>query len=262
MKNIIQISLAALMLLFLTEAYSQVNRLEYYDFGNHQASESTRSLSSLDKVPDNIRNTNFFRRFDWFYRPRLNEYGVFPKQFIDEQREMEYEKIRVNADNNKSSEPWTNLGPVGVDMSITEVPHWGVISGRIRGLAIHPANPDIVYIGAASGGIWKTTDGGQTWTDKSGDLNMLAFGSIAIDPSNPEVVYAGTGESAWYILYNMYSGDGLYKSVDAGEHWIKIGSDLGSVTHFSDIVISPHNPNLIMATLATSDQIPSLNQGI
>jgi photosystem II stability/assembly factor-like uncharacterized protein len=262
MKKILLVFFTSILFLLQPNIFAQIDRLDYYDFGIRQRHEAYPSKSPWINVPDDIKNTNFFRRVDWFYLPRLNESGVFPKKFIDQQRAIEIAKANLQNETKNTSDQWTNIGPVGVDMSETEVPHWGNISGRIRGLAIHPSNPDIVYIGAASGGIWKTIDGGQTWTDKSSDLNILTFGSIAIDPVNPDIIYAGTGESAWYIFYNMYSGDGLYKSVDAGEHWTKIGSELGSVTHFSDIAVSPHDPNVLMAALATSYQFPSPNQGI
>jgi photosystem II stability/assembly factor-like uncharacterized protein len=254
--------LAAFMLFFLAGAYSQIDRLDYINFRNEPSPLASPIAAQWNNLPDAITNTNFYRRFDWFYRPRLNELGVFPKAFIDEQKEIEYAKLKSKTGNGIPSYQWSNLGPIGVDMSATEVPHWGVISGRTRGLAIHPSNPEIAYIGAASGGIWKTMNGGQTWIDKSGDLNMIAFGSIAIDQTHPDIIYAGTGEAAWYIPYNMYSGDGLYKSADAGEHWTRINSDFGSITHFSDIVVSPHDPNVLMAALITSSQTPYPNQGI
>ena len=75
------------------------------------------------------------------------------------------------------------------------IQQWGKVSGRVRGVAVHPTDPNTVYIGAAAGGIWKTVDGGTNWTDMSGDLNLLTFGAIAIDPNNTNTVYAGTGES-------------------------------------------------------------------
>lgn len=253
---------AVFMILLMVGAHAQINRLDYFDFRTNHMPHATPPGLKLNYVPDEIKNRNSFRRLEWFYGPRLNETGVFPKEFIDEQRESEYSKLKSQADNVITLYRWTNLGPVGVDMSATEVPHWGIISGRARGLAIHPSNPDIVYIAAASGGIWKTTDGGQSWTDKSSDLNMIAFGSIAIDQANPDIIYAGTGEAAWLMPYNMYSGDGLYKSVDAGEHWTRINSELGPETHFSEIVVSPHDPNVLMAALDTSSQNPYPNQGI
>ncbi|MFZ4591779.1 MAG: VPS10 domain-containing protein [Ignavibacteria bacterium] len=258
MKKLISILFVLSMLFLCADSYSQISSLDYSTYRAYQTPSTPPFVSKYDKVPADIRNRNFFRRFDWFYRQRLNELGVFPKEFIDSQKDIELSKS--NYDNPLYQ--WTNLGPVGVDMSATEVPHWGINSGRIRGLAVHPSNPDVAYIGAASGGIWKTTNGGLNWSDKSGDFNMITFGSIAIDHFNPNIIYAGTGESAWYIFYNMYSGDGLYKSTDAGEHWFKINSDFGIVTHFSDIVVSPHNPNVLLVALAVSYLNPYPNQGI
>ena len=250
------------MLLLMAGAHAQINRLDYFDFSANHIRQASQPGSKWQNVPDKIRNRNSFRRLEWFYSPRINQSGIFPAEFIEDQKAIEYSRLKVKAENGNTPIAWTNLGPVGIDMSATEVPHWGIISGRARGVAIHPSNPDIVYIGAASGGIWKTTDGGQSWTDKSGDLNMITFGSIAIDPANPDIIYAGSGEAAWLIPYNMYSGDGLYKSVDAGEHWARINSELGPVTHFSDIVVSQHDPNVIMAALVTGSQNPYPNQGV
>ena len=61
-----------------------------------------------------------------------------------------------------TSDLWTNIGPNAIDMTSSFIPYWGKVSGRVRGLDVHPTNPGIVYIGAAAGGIWKTTDGGTT----------------------------------------------------------------------------------------------------
>ena len=78
--------------------------------------------------------------------------------------------------------------------------------------------PTSVYIGAAAGDIWKTTDGGTTWTDKSGGLSRLTFGAIAIDPNNTNTVYAGTGETIWFSNNITYEGNGLYKTTNGGTH--------------------------------------------
>ena len=185
----------------------------------------------------------------------MNEQDVFPRQFIDQQKEAEYAKSQLKAGSEYLSAQWTNIGPEGIDCAgDVMVPHWGVLSGRVRGLAVHPTNPDIVYAGAASGGVWKSIDGGQNWVDKSGELNSLTFGAIAIDPSNPDVVFAGTGEYHWILTERFYNGDGLYKSTNGGENWTKVNGEFGIVTHFSDLVVSPHNPNLIMAAIAKNLQ--------
>ncbi len=224
---------------------------------------NAQSVSKWDNVPTEIKKKNSFKRLEWFYKPRMNEQDVFPVAFIEKQKELEYAKMSAQTKKTDTLPQWTNLGPGGVDFSADGmVPHWGVVSGRVRGLAVHPTNPDIVYAGAASGGIWKTTDGGQTWVDKSGGLNLLTFGAIAIDPSNPEVIYAGTGEYHWLLTDRFYSGDGMYKSTNGGDSWEKVIAEFGTVTHFSDLVISPFNPNVMMAAIAKNFQGAAPNEGI
>ena len=163
-----------------------------------------QTVSKWDQVPASVKKRNSFKRLEWFYRPRMNEKDVFPREFIDKQKDVEYAKSQLKAGSEYLSAQWTTIGPVGIDFSADGmVPHWGVVSGRARGLAVHPTNPDIVYASAASGGVWKSVDGGQNWVDKSGELNSLTFGAIAIDPSNPNIIYAGTGEYHWILTERL-----------------------------------------------------------
>jgi hypothetical protein len=83
---------------------------------------------------------------------------------------------------------WTAIGPQPVDA-------FGLVSsGRVTAVAVDPTNNNVVYAGAAGGGIWKTTDGGGTWTPLTDQQASLAIGSIAIDPENHLTIYVGTGE--------------------------------------------------------------------
>ncbi len=98
----------------------------------------------------------------------------------------------------------------------------------------------------------------------SGDLNLLTFGAIAIDPNNPNNVYAGTGESRWRFNNVTFEGDGLYKSTDGGVSWIRITNGFGPQTQFTDIEVSPHNSNIILASLGSGNwdnPFPS-NEGV
>ncbi|MEI6889483.1 MAG: T9SS type A sorting domain-containing protein [Bacteroidales bacterium] len=219
--------------------------------------------SQWDKVPDAIKSRNAYKRLEWFYKPRLNEQGIFPRAFIERQKESEMQKMQSPADNAYSSFQWTNLGPVGVDFANdVTVKQWGIVSGRVMGMAVHPTNPDVVYAGTGGGGIWKSTDGGQNWVDKSGGLNLITFGAIAIDPSNPEVIYAGTGEYTWVLTERFYSGDGLYKSINGGDNWTKIEAEFDTVTEFTALAVSPHNPNVVIAAIAKNLNGAFQNQGI
>src|SRR5690348_6791831 len=85
---------------------------------------------------------------------------------------------------------------------------------RVASIAGIPGDPTTYYAGAASGGVWKTTDGGIRWNPVSDSMPVQAIGALAVAPSDPNVVWAGTGE-AWAIRDSDVIGDGIYKSVDA-----------------------------------------------
>ena len=98
------------------------------------------------------------------------------------------------------------------------------MSGRVSALAIHPRDRDIIYIGAAQGGVWRTSDAGVSWVPLTDRECSLAMGSIAIDPVNPDIVYAGTGEQ--HFSAGSYYGCGVLRSLDGGLSWQQLGSDV------------------------------------
>jgi photosystem II stability/assembly factor-like uncharacterized protein len=97
------------------------------------------------------------------------------------------------------------------------------------------------YFGSCGGGVWKSTDGAQTWKPVSDGYFGGSIGAVAVAPSDPSVVYAGTGEQT--IRGNVSSGDGLWKSTDAGKTWTKIG--LEDSRHIGRIRVHPKDPNLV-----------------
>jgi photosystem II stability/assembly factor-like uncharacterized protein len=116
-----------------------------------------------------------------------------------------------------------------------------VMGGRIDDFAVVESNPNIVFVGVAAGGVWKTTNNGTTWTPVFDKEAVSTIGDIAIAPSDPSVVWVGTGEpnnrqsSSW--------GDGAYKSLDGGKTWQKMG--LAATHHIGRIVIHPRNPDVV-----------------
>ena len=116
-----------------------------------------------------------------------------------------------------------------------------VVGGRIDDFAVVDSNPDVIYVATASGGVWKTADGAITWKPIFDQVGAMSIGAIAVAPSNPSVVWVGTGEpnnrqsSSW--------GDGVYKSVDAGETWTHMG--LTDSHHIGRVAIDPRNPNVV-----------------
>jgi photosystem II stability/assembly factor-like uncharacterized protein len=203
--------------------------------------------SFRNSIPENIRERKAFKRAEYFFNQRAFPQDTIP--VVKYRREMtkEIQKAKSRSTKAKSDLTWTSVGPSGVQFSLA--PHMGIVSGRVRALAIHPTDPLTIYIGAASGGLWKTTDGGESWFDIGHDLETLSFGAIAIDPNNPETIYAGTGEYNLLGNFNTYPGCGLYKSTNGGSSWTLITDGFGPVTFFSDLAVSPFNSNIVMATL-------------
>ncbi len=117
----------------------------------------------------------------------------------------------------------------------------GNFSGRINAVAVHPVNEEIVYTGLASGGLFKTTDGGKSWLPVFDKQAYLAIGAIALDPSNPEIVYVGTGDPN--VTGYPFIGDGLYRSTNGGKDWEYLG--LREARIISRVIVDPTDPKTI-----------------
>lgn len=129
---------------------------------------------------------------------------------------------------------------------------WNV-PGRMRAILVLPTDPNknTWLAGAATGGIWKTTDGGKTWVEKSKDFSVYSISSFAMSDADPTIIYAGTGE---LVLSggNRYGeiGDGIYKSTDGGETWKQLVSTAinPDFSIVSRIIADPANPNVVLAS--------------
>src|SRR5207302_6901757 len=118
------------------------------------------------------------------------------------------------------------------------------MSGRIAALtAVHEGNRLTIYIGAASGGVWKSENGGTTYKPIFDKQPVQSIGAIAIDPTNPKVIWVGTGES--WMRNSVSIGDGVYKSTDGGDNWTNVG--LRESEHIAKILIDPSAPNTVYA---------------
>ena len=115
-------------------------------------------------------------------------------------------------------------------------------AGRIASVSGVPGDPNTYYLGSASGGLWKSSDAGQTFVPILDDQNVAAIGSIAVADSDPNLVWVGTGEP-WVIRYSDVIGDGVYKSTDAGKSWQHMG--LVETGRISRVLIHPTNPNIV-----------------
>jgi hypothetical protein len=136
---------------------------------------------------------------------------------------------------------WTFLGPAPSGTGTT------ANSGRITGIAAHPTDANTIYIATAGGGVWKTINGGTTWSPLTDTQSTLFMGSIAIAPSNPNIIYAGTGEANNSV--DSYYGRGVLKSIDAGVTWTLMGNSVFDRRAISKIVIDPANANTLYVTV-------------
>jgi photosystem II stability/assembly factor-like uncharacterized protein len=135
----------------------------------------------------------------------------------------------VSLDQLKALKP-RNIGPAGM-------------SGRITAIDVVNRDQNTWWIGAASGGVWKTTNGGANWTSVFDEQPTLNIGSIAIQQSNPSIVWVGTGEGNPRNSLNI--GEGIYKTMDGGKSWKRMG--LEKTRNLHRIIIDPTNPNVVYA---------------
>ena len=160
---------------------------------------------------------------DWFWRQRADAAGEISQaalaRALDEAAAKERAGVLL-----AGRVGWTQAGPTN-------------IGARVTDLAVHPTNADIAYAAMASGGIFRTTDGGTSWAPVFDEQAVLPVGAVALDPSNPDVIYAGTGEANAASL--SFFGLGVFKSTDAGANWEQLG--LAETRYIGRILVDPVN---------------------
>ncbi len=145
----------------------------------------------------------------------------------------------------RNEQLWTLEGP-------------GNIGGRINCMAIEPGNENVIYVGNASGGIFKTIDGGAAWSPIFDSQPYLAIGAITIDPNDHQTIWVGTGDLN--ISGYPFIGDGIYRSTDGGVTWAHMGLIEESIV--SKIIVDPSNSNTIYASTMGIPFFESMNRGL
>ena len=134
----------------------------------------------------------------------------------------------------------------------------GGMSGRVTAIDVHPENKDVFYVGTASGGLWKTSNGGVNFNPVFDDQEVANIGALAIDPSNADVIWAGTGEGN--PRNSLNGGYGIYRSLDAGRSWQLMG--LEKTRHIHRIIVHPANPEVIYVGAIGSPWGPHPERGV
>ena len=175
-------------------------------------------------------------REDWFIKQRAYPFEKIP----DEARRKAWDSRPPDARADLfGSTQWRSIGPSPTTSAFPN--NWGLTSGRINAVTASPTNSQIVLVGGATGGIWRSVNGGDTFVPTSDSQVDLAVGSISFSPSNSSIVYAGMGDKA-----QGYLGTGVLKSTDAGQTWARISNtSLPPVGRISQILVHPTNPNVV-----------------
>ena len=190
-------------------------------------SKDVDSIKHLPIVGNTENESNSLEANENFFLVRS-----YPDSYVDPKAyDAAVKKITSEENTNREEVSWMQEGP-------------GNIGGRINCMAIEPANTNVIYAGNASGGIFKTTDGGASWNPVFDEQPYLAIGAITIDPNNHQIVWAGTGDLN--IGGYPFIGDGIYKSTDAGATWIHMG--LTDECIISKIIVDPSSSNTVYAS--------------
>ena len=139
--------------------------------------------------------------------------------------------------------------------------HWRSIgparAGRVLAVTGVPGDPETYYSGSVGGGVWKTNDAGRTWSSIFDSQPVASIGAIAVAPANPQVIYVGTGEAD--MRSSISTGNGMYRSTDAGKTWTAIG--LSDSQHIGRILVDPQDATVYVAALGHAYG-PSQERGV
>lgn len=207
------------------------------------------------KIPGRGEGYSAFKRWEWFWEPRVGQSGQFPPSDINY---SELEKFKAKSALYKASPiktNWTFLGP-----NTTPGGYNGL--GRLNCVTFHPTDPNTMWVGSPGGGIWKTTDLGKTWIPLSDYNGVLGVSSIAVNPKFTDSIYIATGDGDRGSLWGMTGGPagdnksiGVLLSADGGLSWKQTGMNwaIADAKLISKIIMDPVDSRHLL--FASSDGI-------
>ena len=179
-----------------------------------------------------------YKRWEHYWNHFVNRTGYLPSArelWETWERKADRAGLAANPVSN-----WNSVGPLAAGIFTGQLPG----QGRVNAIAVDPTNPDIWYVGAPAGGIWKSTDAGSNWTNLFDDFPQIGVSGIAIDPNNTNIVYIATGDDDAADSYSA----GVFKSLDGGASWSAtgFGPDQTTIsTLMNEIVLDPQNSDIV-----------------
>ncbi len=189
------------------------------------------------RKPGKGQGYKVFKRWEHHWESRIMPDGTFPPSNINETEWNNYLASLPEASKGKSAANWTSMGPNTSNSGYNGI-------GRINSIAVDPNNPNVIWVGTPAGGLWKTENGGDSWTTNTDDLAVLGVSAILINPFNTDTMYIGTGDA--------FGGDtrsrGVLKSTDGGVTWNTTGLTWNVANNYliRAMVMHPANPDIIM----------------
>jgi FG-GAP repeat len=213
-----------------------------------EANAGGAMLESDQEENEAVEQTNGEAALRFRHLQKVDENGeIPPNALVDAVAHVDLMKMAASAAGSKADvggitpASWEWLGP-------------GNIGGRIRSILIHPTTPDTMWVGSVTGGIFKTTNGGGTWTNLDDFLSNLAVSSLVAHPSTPNTIYAATGENTsgnrgWRDLDGRGNrGAGIFKSLNGGMSWSQLASTTNSNWWYTNrLAIHPTNADTLLA---------------
>jgi len=230
----------SLKLLFLLTSISISLIYFSYDFNYESTTTSTieRKKKESKEYP-----------YEWSYLKKTWPYlKADPRAYIDaleQAHNLQRETTERRLSKGINSVEWEFAGPLNV-------------GGRVVDIEFNPLDPNIVYAGFATGGVFKSTDMGNSWFPVFDSLAVLTIGDIGIDPQNPDVVYVGTGEPNGG--HNNFPGGGVFKSTDAGSTWNFLG--LEHTVSIGRVLVHPTNSDIVYLAAIGSYFAPNPERGV
>ncbi len=185
----------------------------------------------------------FSEKEGWFYQERAFPFDTIPQGARERAMKYARDNMRTGTANVGLQQPqvtggsWVPFGPS------PNAPSQRV--GRVNALAVNRSNPNVIYVGGAIGGVWKTIDGGSNWSPRTDFQNTLATGVITLDPVDPNVIYIGTGDKDQGYLGLL--GAGILKSTDAGNSFTQLAANTFQGLDITGLLVDPTNTQVLYA---------------